>query len=443
VLRLLDPANTPQIKTAVVGGEPLDPKLAERCASHAKVINSYGPSECAIISTCYSVSDPAEASVIGFPTATRLWVTEVTNPDRLCPIGVPGELLIDGPLRARGYLNDASRTAASSITNPLFAADLGLPPNLRFYRTGDLVRQNQNGSLSHLGRRNTQVKIRGQRVEIGEIEHWVMSFLNETRMVAAVATNQGQQNERIGLVTVVELSKGSTRYDSNTADGLLPPTHSLRKTFDELRTSLFEVLPVYMVPSLYLPVSQMPLNPSGKLDRQAVKQLIESIDTKDLRQYTTDRKVAVSTETERELQLLWSQALGISEENVGADDHFLQIGGDSLAAIRIVTTARESHLHVHMTVADILQYPRLSELAQLLNSRASAASIGPEQMDAAPFDLWKEASEMQPGQVEEQLYQIAVQCGVSTNHLPDECSYPPLYCICTCFWITANSGAGR
>jgi amino acid adenylation domain-containing protein len=164
VMRLLDPADLPLIKTAVVGGEPLDPKLVERWAGQATVINSYGPSECSIISTCYSVSDPAEASIVGFPTATRLWVAETSNPNRLCPIGVPGELLIDGPLLSRGYLNDATKTAASFISNPLFAADLGLPSHLRFYRTGDLVRQNGNGSLTHLGRRDLQVKIRGQRV---------------------------------------------------------------------------------------------------------------------------------------------------------------------------------------------------------------------------------------------------------------------------------------
>ena len=141
VVRLLDPENLPLIKTVVVGGEPLDPNIVRKWSSHAKVFNSFGPSECAIISTCHGpLTDPNTASNVGFPTGTRLWVTKVTNPKQLCPIGASGELLIDGPLLARGYLNDPHKTAGVFITNPGFMQILNVLPGHRFYRTGDLVR---------------------------------------------------------------------------------------------------------------------------------------------------------------------------------------------------------------------------------------------------------------------------------------------------------------
>ena len=104
VVRLLDPTNLPLIRTLVMGGEPLDPEIVKRWSSQATVFNSYGPSECAIISTCYAPTDPNEASIVGFPTGTRLWVTQVADHNQLCPVGVVGELLIDGPTLARGYL---------------------------------------------------------------------------------------------------------------------------------------------------------------------------------------------------------------------------------------------------------------------------------------------------------------------------------------------------
>ncbi|KAH8589459.1 putative nonribosomal peptide synthetase [Bisporella sp. PMI_857] len=434
VLRLLDPLALPLITTAVVGGEPLDPELVSRWAPQATVINSYGPSECAIISTCYSVSDPAEAAIVGFPTGTRLWVAEVTDPNRLCPRGVPGELLVDGPLLARGYLNDPAKTAASFITNPAWAAKFGLPPNLRFYRTGDLVRQNENGSLTHLGRRDTQVKIRGQRVEIEEIEHWVTRMLEGTRIASVQVKRQTKQKEQIGLVAVVEFAEGSPFYIPPTPgnNGPLPPTAALRTAFDTVRTALFDVLPAYMVPRLYLPVVQMPLNPSGKLDRRAVQQIIESVAGPELQQYTTNTKSAVSTNTEKHLQELWSKILGIRLEQVGADDHFFQIGGDSVAAIRMVGAARASLPQARLTVADILQYPQLSELAKMLDNRTGSACLtlgqvgDPERVDIAPFSLWEEASEQQSGDIEQHLQSVADACTIDARQIEDVYPCTPL-----------------
>lgn len=376
VVRLLDPTNLPLIKTLVAGGEPLDAEIVRRWSNHAAVFNSYGPSECAIISACYAPTDPDKASAVGFLTGTRLWVTQMTDYNQLCPIGVAGELLIDGPMLARGYLNDDKKTAAAFIENPAFLKNLKVEHGNRFYRTWDLVRQNKDGSLTHLGRRDTQVKIRGQRVEIGEIETCIAQNLKTARSVMVLITDQGHRKQQTGLVAILELYDDSVYYRTSAKGkseaSFLPPTSNLRKAFDQLRKTLFEILPAYMVPNLFLPISEMPLNPSGKLDRRATRTLLEAIDPEQTQRYLSiEQKVAASTGTERVLQKLWADVLGLDAGLVEVHDHFFQIGGDYVEAIRTVASARERH-QLHMTVADILQ---LQEGLIAITSRQPTAYV--------------------------------------------------------------------
>lgn len=428
VVRLLDPTSLPLIKILVVAGEPLDAEIIRRWSSHATIFNAYGPAECAILATCYAPTSPMEASIIGFPTGTRLWVTQMTDHNQLCPIGVTGELLIDGPMLARGYLNDDKKTSAAFIENPAFLKDLDVQQGDRFYKTGDLVRQNKDGSLTHLGRRDTQVKIRGQRVEIGEIEACIAENLQSARSVIVLITDQGQEKEQIGLVAIVDFHNPSVCFGPSTKDKLearfLPPTDKFCEAFGGLRKKLFEVLPPYMVPSLFLPISEIPLNASGKLDRRATRTLVETIDPELIRRYLgIETKVAASTRTQRDLLKLWAEVLGIDITLIGVDDDFFQIGGDSLGAIRIVAAAREKN-DLRMTVADIFQHPQLSELAQFLDQQgANSSALLVDETDAAPFSLWRP---IQGADAREQLEHIAAQCNVNVDQIEDIYPCTPL-----------------
>lgn len=428
VVRLLDPTSLPSIKTLVVGGEPLDGEIVRRWSSHATIFNSYGPSECAIISTCYAPTSPIEASIVGFPTGTRLWVTQITDYNQLCPIGVTGELLIDGPMLARGYLNDDKKTSAAFIENPTFLKDMDVEPGTRFYRTGDLVRQNRDGSLTHLGRRDTQVKIRGQRVEIGEIETCIAENLQTVRSVIVLIADQGQAKQQTGLVAIVDFHDPSLYLESfaktRLEAGFLPPTDKLREAFRGLQNKLFEVLPAFMVPSLFLPIFEIPLNPSGKLDRRATRTLVENIDIEQTQKYlSVEAKVAASTETQKALLKVWADVLRIDTTLIGVHDHFFHIGGDSVGAIRTVAAARENY-QLRMTVADIFQHPQLSELAQFLDQQgANASPLIAEETDAAPFSLWRS---IQEADAKEQLDHIAAQCGVNADQIEDIYPCTPL-----------------
>ena len=123
-----------------------------------------------------------DSYTIGFPLDVCFWVTSPSDYNRLVPIGIPGELLVEGPHLGRGYLNDPDKTAKAFVWDPGFVTQLGISPGRRMYRTGDLVQQNTDGSLIHLGRIDTQIKIRGQRVETGEIESNIVQLQREVRI---------------------------------------------------------------------------------------------------------------------------------------------------------------------------------------------------------------------------------------------------------------------
>ncbi|KAL4793121.1 hypothetical protein BDV19DRAFT_400169 [Aspergillus venezuelensis] len=434
VLGLLDPHELPAIKTVVAGGEAMDPGIVKKWSPFAEVYNSVGPSETTIIAVAAGpVTDPAHAANVGYPTGARLWVTMPTDPNQLCPVGVPGELLIEGPMLSRGYLNDPAKTAAAFINDPAFIKHLEARNpawkvqfqgrSRRMYRSGDLVRQLMDGSLVHMGRRDTQVKIRGQRVEIGEIEHWVMQCLKDVRRVAVIVIERGQGKEQKSLAAAIEFKEdneffkpGDKAEDPSDLPELLPLTESLSGALNKLRSDLMEHLPPYMSPSMYAPVSQLPLNLSGKIDRRAVTQFINKQEDAQLHQYlsVSGPHKEPSTETEYKLQQLWAKTLGVDVSQVSADSHFFHIGGDSVAAMRVVSVARDVELVLR--VADLFEHPVLQDLARVVEDRELDEH---DDEDPAPFNVWRESYRIEPSEEETKLAKIAELCGLPKNQIED------------------------
>jgi aryl carrier-like protein len=223
------------------------------------------------------------------------------------------------------------------------------------YRTGDLVQQNDDGTYTNLGRRDTQVKIRGQRIELGEIEYSVVQSSEDIRSAAAVFV---KREDRPTIAVAVEVGEGQV------GDGVLAPSETLQKAWEEIRIRLAEVLPQYMIPDFFIPISKLPVNSSGKLDRRAITAVLEDMDDNKLEEYrltTGARLVPVTTDMEKQLQQLWSQVLRRPAESIGASDNFFHLNGDSLAAIQLVAAARA--VDIKMTVAQIFQSPVLRDLA--------------------------------------------------------------------------------
>ncbi|KAL4928077.1 uncharacterized protein BDV17DRAFT_292096 [Aspergillus undulatus] len=437
VLGLLDPIELPTIKTVVAGGEAMDPGIVKKWSPYAKVYNSVGPSETTIIAVAAGpVTDPAHAANVGYPTGARLWVTLPTDPNQLCPVGVPGELVIEGPMLSRGYLNDPVKTASAFITNPAFIKHLEARnpawkvqfqgSSRRMYRSGDLVRQLKDGSLVHMGRRDTQVKIRGQRVEIGEIEYWIMQCLKGIHRVAVLVIERGQGKEQKSLAAAFEFREDSEFFkkddqsskseDPSDLPQLLPLTESLSGALNQLRIDLMEHLPPYMSPSMYAPVSQLPLNLSGKIDRRAVTQFINKQEDAQLQQYLSisGPHKEPSTETEYKLQQLWAKTLGVDVSRVSADSHFFHIGGDSVAAMRVVSVARDVELVLR--VADLFEHPVLQELARVVEDRELDEH---DDEDPAPFNVWRESFGIDASGEEGKLIKIAELCDLPKEHIDD------------------------
>jgi amino acid adenylation domain-containing protein len=419
VASLVDPQTVPTLSTLVLAGEAVPPSAAETWASHVTLFNGYGPAESTILATANgAIIEKEQASSVGTALAGSIWVVDTKDYNRLAPLGVVGELLISGPLVARGYLNDTERTSQSFITDPAFVSKYGFHSwaGKRMYKTGDLVRQDPtDGSIMFVGRADGQIKIRGQRVEIGEIEYWLRQHF-DTQTVAVDVI--GASTDDVALVAAIELHKD--RFSNECV--FLDVNHQLRESFLQLQAALIEALPSYMVPSKYIPVKNIPLTASGKLDRRTLRTLLGALKEEQLAQYglADGSNVALSTETERRLASVWAAALNTSKE-LSANAHFFRVGGDSVTAMRLVALARTAQPPILLSVGDVFKHPVLSDMANTIADSESTENCQYDN-DVPPFLLLPYPQHERQAR----LQQIASQCKVEVNVIEDAYPCTPL-----------------
>ncbi len=346
------------LRLLVVGGEKVEPARydAWRKLAGPDVIwlNTYGPTETTIIATSYNPASwedhrPGQELPIGLPLPNvRCYVLDQHL--QPAPVGVPGELWIGGEALARGYLHRPELTASSFLPDP-FAAE----PGARMYRTGDLVRFRPDGRLEYLGRVDTQVKIRGYRIEPGEVES-MLSRHPGLRECAVVAVTDPAGNKR--LVAYVT------------------PAQQPSPSPGELRRYLLERLPEYMVPSLFMLLEELPLTPTGKLDRRHLPEpnWEERISEKEF--------VSPRTPTEEMMTGLWREVLGLS--HISVLDDFFELGGHSLLATQLLSRIRES-FNIELPLRVIFESSILADLAEMVDvAQRSAAGLAPPPIRPAP-----------------------------------------------------------
>ncbi|WP_405750959.1 non-ribosomal peptide synthase/polyketide synthase [Streptomyces sp. NBC_01411] len=331
--------------TLVVAGEACPPELVQRWAPGRRMINAYGPTETTV---CATMSDPLSPGTgvppIGRPVAGfRTYVLDERL--RLVPPGVPGELYVSGAGLARGYLDRPGLTAGRFTACPFG------PAGARMYRTGDLVRRRADGELEYVGRADQQVKVRGFRVELGEVE----AALAEHPAVARTAV--AAQDDR--LVGYVVARPGLAAR---------PP---------ELAAYLRERLPDYLVPAVFMVLDALPLTPNGKLDRAALPM-------PEATQAGSGR--VPRTPQEQILAELFAEVLGV--ERVSVDDDFFELGGHSLLATRLAARVR-SVLGVELGLRALFQAPTVVGLAEALAEagRARPALTPYERPGAVPLSF--------------------------------------------------------
>lgn len=334
-----------QIRNMLVGGEALTETLASQLQQTivGHIHNMYGPTETTIWSATHTLTEGGGIVPLGRPIAnTELYILDRSH--QPIPVGMAGELLIGGQGVTRGYLNRPELTEDRFVPNP-FSTD----PTARLYRTGDLVRYRIDGHLEFLGRIDFQVKVRGYRIELGEIETIL------TRHTAV----------RAAIIIVREDLPGDQRLVAY----LLPAPGHL-PTSAQLRSYLLSLLPEYMVPANFVLLAAFPLTPNQKIDRQALP-APSQVETKD--RADEDRSLA-PTQIEQTLTGIWKKVLQIAE--LGTQDNFFNLGGNSLVAMTLIGELREA-FDVELPLISLFRSPTIlemeREICQLQSTTLDAA----------------------------------------------------------------------
>lgn len=276
VASLLRPEDVPSLQNLAFGGEAVKEENITRWSGKVNLFNCYGPAECCACSIGKIGRKGMRPSNIGRQFGGGLnWVVSPDDHDRLMPIGCVGELAVEGPTLARGYLGDVAKTKASFIKTPAWSR--GVTGARRVYLTGDLVRQNSDGTFEFVGRKDHQLKIRGQRVELGEIEHHLGRYPG-VGLSTVLRPLIGPYAQR--LVAVIRLKQiVETAQKQDVRLNLLSKEELSAAYFDQaaLASSLKSVLPVYMVPQHLMVVKNLPLSLSGKIDKRTVEAWLQSM----------------------------------------------------------------------------------------------------------------------------------------------------------------------
>ena len=371
VARLLPIETIESLTTLVLGGEALLPEDVQRWAGLVNLINPYGPCECSPTSTILSIKqNESFYGGIGRGLGVNTWVANMDG--SLVPIGCVGELLLEGPLLGLGYLDDSERTKTAFIEDSPwllkgtrnFSGRQG-----RLYKTGDLVKYNEDGSLIFIGRKDNQIKLHGQRIELREIQDRVLRHPC-IRQAASFLPSVGSCAERI--VCIISLSKDNDKIaPSSDIVELLDDAESKRTSLyvEEIKNDLQMSLPTYMIPSVWFAVRQIPLTTSGKADLRKLESYVQglNLDQGIRAQYSdTDSEVTLSsstiaTEVEVELQDACSYVLNIPIAKIDLTRSFVANGGDSISAMRLVSRCRDKNISV--SVSNILKGKSLIEVA--------------------------------------------------------------------------------
>ena len=354
---------------AACGAEAFPAALAVRLAGAVgRLWNLYGPTETTVWSTAHLVGAPApdRPVPIGLPLANTiaLVLDENLNP---VPIGVVGELYLGGAGLAQGYHGAPALTAQRFLPDPFH-------PGLRLYRTGDLVRRRADGNLEFTARVDDQVKVRGFRIEPGEVE---AALRRHPDVVSAAVTASGDR-----LVGYVVLRPGG-----RTA---------------EVRAFVAALLPGYLVPAALVALDALPLTPNGKLDRATLSRTDPPL--------SASAAATPRTETEQAVAAAFGRVLGIA--TVGAQDDFFVLGGHSLNAVEVVSLLRPE-FGTRITVALLFERPRVAGLAAALTGESGSAAaevIVPGRTDVAPLSIvqqkfW-ELEQANPGRTESNVPRV-------------------------------------
>jgi amino acid adenylation domain-containing protein len=395
-----------RLRYVLIGGD----RLRSQPGRHSfEVINNYGPTECTVLATSGPIREEDLVLHIGGPIAnTQIHILDEAH--RPVSAGESGEIYIGGACVARGYLNRRDLTADRFVADPF-----SVQPDARMYRTGDLGRWLPNGTIEFLGRNDEQVKIHGNRIELGEVEAHLLQHPGVKEAVVAARPDTRGDVRLVGYVVL------------NSEHDVTPLS---------VRDFLMERLPPYMVPTAIVALEQFPLTPNGKIDRQALPE--PAIDALSGRPYEVPRGLA-----EESLARIWGELLRV--DRVGRADSFFELGGHSLLAVSMMERIRQSGYSAE--VPNVLKSATLAEMASVLQPSTDAtrpADTQPlVQLDAKQIDRISRAV---PGGADniQDIYPLTpLQQGMLFHHLLEAKQGVDTYVLSTLFVATSREDLGR
>lgn len=423
---MLDPKRTPTIEKLLVGGEPVTEQVIAAWGGR-HLIQIYGPSECTIFCHAYSnVTPGVRPNNLGRAVVSTTYIVDPEDHDQLVPFGATGELVVAGPLLGRGYLHEPKKTAAAWIEHPGWTfpgCDKFWVPE-RIYKTGDLVSYDSDGNVLYGSRKDTQTKLRGQRLELAEIEVHLSKHPNVLQC-AVFHPKSGPGKHRIAALVRFASPPGSSSNSdsgfgssgSDAADDASSEADTLCggdevpvisgqgsedfwKAVEDLEVHLAELLPQYMVPNVWIGAEKLPMTFTGKVDRTGATRWIEELpessyqrlvrceSTSDIAEAVTHGE-SVDIELELKMRAIWSEALNFPVERIPLDAPFFQLGGDSITAMQVVSRCTQADIPV--SVQQVLQCKTISRLVENIHSSGALTQKRTKILDVlelnTPFQL--------------------------------------------------------
>lgn len=337
-LEMMPAAHLADLQTLIVAGEACSPDLITRWKHSRRFVNAYGPTESTVCATMWFCEEGDSLPPIGVPLPnTRAYVLDAQlNP---MPVQIAGELYLGGENLTRGYLRRPGMTAERFLPDPVSGE-----PGARLYKTGDLARHRTDGAIVFIGRGDHQVKVRGHRIELGEVEA-ALSELKGVKQAVVIAGVSPSGGNSLTAYVVAETGSGeSTSIDPA-----------------ELRRRLQQRLPAYMIPNSFVQVHSIPLTPNGKVDRRALA-VVDSEPAGLARGFRPPRDLF-----EQKLARIWEEVLDVRP--IGADDDFFLRGGHSLLAVRLMAWI-EREFGQQLPMASLFKSPTVGQLATALREKA-------------------------------------------------------------------------
>lgn len=332
--------NNKSLRILLTGGD----KLNNFISKSYRIVNNYGPTENTVVTTSFVVDRNYDNIPIGKPIDnTKIYIMDKNN--NLQPIGVPGELCISGDSLSRGYLNNSKLTEEKFVVNP-FDRDKML------YHTGDLARMLLDGNIEFIGRIDRQVKIRGNRIEIDEIQNVLLG--QDAIKEAVVVAKEDAREDKYIVAYIITEARISTL---------------------ELKEYLSKYLPSYMIPTYFVTIDKLPINDNGKIDFKLLPEVCKEDNC-------ISKYVKPSSNTENILVDIWKEVLDI--EKIGVNDNFFDIGGNSLLIMKVINKicSKFNDLDEKITVMTMFERPTIALMAKEIDIQAGLNDIGFKEIDA-------------------------------------------------------------